>query len=96
MDRDSFMASLLFLFGSMVLFATYRIIMRWLDRKRVSASPSLQTLEERLTRIEQIVESTAIEVERVAEGQRFTTKVLVERSGELLQPRSTGRVITPH
>ena len=96
MDQDSFMASLLFLFSSMVLFASYRIIMRWLDRKRIAPSPDLRALEDRLTRIEQIVESTAIEVERVAEGQRFTTKVLVERSGELPQPRSQGRVVTPH
>ena len=96
MDQDSFMASLLFLFGSFVLFAGYRIIIRWLDRKRVAPSPDLHALEDRLTRIEQIVESTAIEVERVAEGQRFTTKVLVERSGELPQPRPSGRVITPH
>ena len=96
MHEDAFFASLLFLFSSMVLFATYRIIIRWLDRKRVAPSTDLHALEDRLTRIEQIVESTAIEVERVAEGQRFTTKVLVERSGELPQPRSAGRVITPH
>ena len=96
MHDDALFALLLFMFSSMALFATYRIIMRWLDRKRVAPSPDLHALEDRLTRIEQIVESTAIEVERVAEGQRFTTKVLVERSGELPQPRSAGRVITPH
>jgi hypothetical protein len=32
-------------------------------------------------RIENIVESTAIEVERISEGQRFTTKLLSERGG---------------
>lgn len=37
-------------------------------------------LADRLTRIEQAVESIAVEVERVAEGQRFTTKLLSERS----------------
>ena len=96
MDQDSFMASLLFLFSSMGLFATYRIIMRWLDRKRVAPSPDLRALEERLSRIEQIVESTAIEVERVAEGQRFTTKLLADRGAEIPQPRASERVITPH
>lgn len=30
----------------------------------------------RLTRVEQIVEATAIEIERISEGQRFTTKLL--------------------
>ncbi|MDQ6690709.1 MAG: hypothetical protein M3Z18_09390 [Gemmatimonadota bacterium] len=32
----------------------------------------------RLARVEQIVESTAIEIERISEGQRFTTKLLSE------------------
>jgi high-affinity K+ transport system ATPase subunit B len=33
----------------------------------------------RLTRVEQIVESTAVEVERISEGQRFTTRLLGEK-----------------
>jgi hypothetical protein len=33
----------------------------------------------RIARIEQIVESTAIEIERITEGQRFTTKLLSEK-----------------
>ena len=33
----------------------------------------------RLTRVEQIVEATAIEIERISEGQRFTTKLLSEK-----------------
>jgi hypothetical protein len=32
----------------------------------------------RVARIEQIVETTAIEIERISEGQRFTTKLLSE------------------
>ena len=32
----------------------------------------------RIARIEQIVESTSIEIERISEGQRFTTKLLSE------------------
>ncbi len=35
----------------------------------------------RLERIEQAVEAVAIEVERISEGQRFTTKLLSERTG---------------
>lgn len=34
----------------------------------------------RLERIEQSIEAIAIEVERITEGQRFTTKLLTERS----------------
>jgi hypothetical protein len=36
--------------------------------------------DDRLARIEAAVESIAIEVERISEGQRFTTKLLSERS----------------
>ncbi len=32
----------------------------------------------RIARIEQIVESTSIEIERISEGQRFTTRLLAE------------------
>ena len=34
----------------------------------------------RLERIERSVESIAVEIERVSEGQRFTTKLLSERT----------------
>lgn len=33
----------------------------------------------RMARVEQIVESTAIEIERISEGQRFTTRLLSEK-----------------
>lgn len=36
-------------------------------------------LIERLARVEQFVESTAIEIERISEGQRFTTRLLSEK-----------------
>jgi hypothetical protein len=53
-----------------------------------------------LARIEQIVESTAVEVERVAEANRFMSKLLAERSAdrgiEASVPRPSARVITPH
>jgi hypothetical protein len=33
----------------------------------------------RISRVEQIVEATAVEIERISEGQRFTTRLLHER-----------------
>ena len=36
----------------------------------------------RLERMEQALDSIAVEVERISEGQRFTTKLLAERAGE--------------
>jgi len=50
-------------------------------------------------RLEQAVEAIAIEVERISEGQRFTTKLLAERKDATpeSEPRhASGRIITPH
>ena len=33
----------------------------------------------RIARVEQIVEATAVEIERISEGQRFTTRLLSEK-----------------
>jgi hypothetical protein len=35
---------------------------------------------DRLARMEQAIDSIAVEVERIAEGQRFTTRLLSERA----------------
>jgi hypothetical protein len=40
-------------------------------------------LTTRLERMEQAIDSIAIEVERISEGQRFTTKLFAERQGSL-------------
>lgn len=53
--------------------------------------------EARLARIEQIVELTSIEMERVAEAQRFLTRAITEQNPRLAEPPSnSGRVVTPH
>lgn len=41
-------------------------------------------LMERLTRLDQSVDSIAVEVERIGEGQRFVTRVLAERPAEAI------------
>jgi hypothetical protein len=55
---------------------------------------------ERMTRLEQAVESIALEVERISEGQRFTTKLLADRvQAEPLRsvsPAEPIRHTTPH
>jgi len=55
----------------------------------------------RLQRIEQAVESIALEVERIGEAQRFTTKLLADRQPDAVQrlvvpPRREAGTITPH
>ena len=51
---------------------------------RTALPPSVPTdLTARLERMEQAIDSIAIEVERISEGQRFTTKLFAERKGTL-------------
>ncbi|CAN5150149.1 hypothetical protein BH23GEM2_BH23GEM2_18340 [soil metagenome] len=40
----------------------------------------------RLERMEQSIEAIALEIERISEGQRFTTKLLAERTGAAASP----------
>jgi len=56
-----------------------------------SRNPRLPTeVTDRLERMEHAIDSIAIEVERITEGQRFTTKLLSEGRGA-----SEGRQISP-
>jgi hypothetical protein len=45
--------------------------------KRLTERPPLD--ENRLQHLEQAVDAIAIEIERISEGQRFTTKLLADR-----------------
>ena len=58
---------------------------RW---ERQSLQPAVPPeVTARLDRIEQAVDAVAIEVERISEGQRFTTKLLSDRASEGLTPQ---------
>lgn len=54
------------------------MVKRW-ERQDQRAVP--HDVSSRLERMEQAIDSIALEVERIAEGQRFTTKLLSERTG---------------
>ncbi len=84
--------------GTTAFVASLRFLRRYLElrHERALRLPPAD-LSERLERIEQTVESTAVEVERVAEANRFVAKLLAERGtpiGSLVKPPE--RVITPH
>jgi hypothetical protein len=52
-------------------------------RRRSSSSPDpagSSLSDARLSRLEQAVDAIALEVERISEGQRFTTKLLSEQA----------------
>ena len=51
--------------------------------KRLEAKAAVPSLPDtRLERMEQAIESIAIEVERISEAQRFTTKLLTDRGSD--------------
>lgn len=70
------------------------------DRDSQSTLPPVEQDDDiaaRLARIEQMVESSLVEIERIAEGQRFVTRALTDgssaRSPDVRVPE---RIITPH
>src|SRR5687767_11920214 len=68
-------------------------------RQEVGSSKGLVVDEDRMARLEQAVEAIALEVERISEGQRFTTKLLAERgSTDRLSVAASHepRHVTPH
>ena len=65
-------------------------IRAWSVRGRAKGAAEIpRQVDQRLKRIEQAVDAIAIEVERISEGQRFTTKLLSDRAGE---PQSSRRL----
>ncbi len=64
-----------------------RAIARRIDRGTPVAAPISREVRDQLQQISQSVDAIAIEVERISEGQRFTTKVLTE------QPREAAMVV---
>lgn len=68
---------------SMVAMAVSRMVSS--RRRRELPEASLARLEERMERMEMAIDAIATEVERVAEGQRFTSRLLTERPIEQRQ-----------
>jgi hypothetical protein len=71
-------------FATVLTIAVTALLTRAYNRRleheaKTKMSPEVTS---RLERIEQAVDAIAIEVERISEGQRFTTKLLTERAGE--------------
>jgi hypothetical protein len=56
---------------------------KYLENKRQVAPEAESVTDARLARLEVAVESIAVEIERISEGQRFTTRLL---NSQLEQP----------
>ncbi|HEX4682666.1 MAG TPA: hypothetical protein VH277_08165 [Gemmatimonadaceae bacterium] len=71
---------------------------KWRSPRKVASPEIVQRLNditERLARLDNAIDAVAVEVERISEGQRFTSKLLAERASSppLERPRSGN---TPH
>ena len=77
-----------------VLISTIILVIAERRKAKPPQDGRLLEIQDRLTRIEQAVDTIAIEVERVSEGQRFTSKLLAERAE--VPTRLPTKQITPH
>ena len=60
-----------------------RAIARRIDRGAPVATPIPKEVRDQLQQISQSVDAIAIEVERISEGQRFTTKMLADKPRDM-------------
>ena len=92
-----FFQAIVIVCGTISFVASLQFLRRYLElREQRRASLSADDLTTRLERIEQAVETTAVEVERIAEANRFMARLLSDSPG-MPKPASTPpRVITPH
>ena len=70
---------------------------RFAESRRRPAPAVESVSDERLARLEVAVEAIAVEVERISEGQRFTTRLLNDQAQRALPSLNRpGKVDTPH
>ena len=70
-------------------YASIKATNRIWSKEKGPAPGELDDMRQRLEQLQQSVDSVAVEVERISEGQRFTTKLLAERpEGEPLSALS--------
>lgn len=82
MNEDIFVVAIVFGTIGCVLFPLARAWARRIEGRNAAPAEMPGDVAQRLERIERAVESVAVEVERISEGQRFVTKVLADR-GEI-------------
>ena len=73
--------------GTMMVLTVLQLIARVVTRRQIAQGAySNPELAARVERIEQIVEATAIEVERITESSRFMARLLAEKSSTSKEP----------
>jgi len=84
MDRYSAIVSITAIIAGMV--SIVMVAQAWASRGRRKDVPALpddrlRAIEVKLSEMQQSLDAVAVEVERVSEGQRFTTRLLTDRTG---------------
>jgi hypothetical protein len=99
MDHELIEELMVFIGLMALLGSLTKIILAMVNRRKAipkdGAHVALDDVAQRLGRIEQAVDATAVEVERISEAQRFTTKLLVEK-GHQAPVDNPRKVVTPH
>lgn len=93
MDRNTTILALMGQLSGTIIILTSLVI--WWSRKRQQTAlppESLRRIEARLSEMQQALDTVAVEVERISEGQRFTAKLLSERApDEAIRARDGSR-----
>ena len=79
MNEDIVVPAIVFGVMGVILFPLARAWARRIENRGAAPTSLPADVTARLERIERAVESVALEVERISEGQRFVTKVLADR-----------------
>jgi Tfp pilus assembly protein FimT len=80
-----------FFFTTIVLAIAVPLLRAHIRRKDAETKQMSPISDAKLARIEAAIESMAIEVERISEGQRFVTKLLAEREAVKSLPQNESR-----
>jgi hypothetical protein len=91
MDRNSMMVAICGqITGVILIVSILNAIVRYRRGARAALpSEDVRRLESRLSNMQEALDAVAVEVERISEGQRFTTKLLADR-GEIPMEAANG------
>ncbi|MCE9601699.1 MAG: hypothetical protein K8S21_05705 [Gemmatimonadetes bacterium] len=90
MTEDMYLMTLVF--GTSIVIVLGLPLVRAYIRRQERAHalpPGEGERDQRLARIESSIETMAVEIERISEGQRFVTKLLAEREAPKAIPASS-------
>lgn len=80
---ENMLVEILVFLGLMATLGTFaKVTLSFMHRKRLppEGSATIERLSDQIAALQQSVDAAAIEIERLGEGQRFTTKLLSERT----------------